>query len=432
MRQARAQSEQAAADARTARGAYDPSVSASWEEKTFGGSQYFDYLKGTATVPTPLGVDLKFSYENARGRYLNPDRRTPSPGLLSFGVSLPVGQRWLVDERRTALQVAREGERIAEADVRAAGNRVILDATRDYARWAEVHRRTEIAREGVTMARSRYEFTRTRVASGEAAPMDTVEALLEVQRRTSTLTESEQLLFNARAALALHLWDANGRPVALSRNAVPSFRIPQDTVMADDLAARFAQSHPDILKAASRVAQSRAQQQLTAAQRIPLPTLDISALSESNEFPLNNSVNYGANPDNLKRSASVTVPLLSLKERGRAASAAARYRQSLVDQSRLELLITTNISVALMEMRTAGQLLELQRAIVDNSALLVRGEDTRFRNGESTLLLVMLRERALLDEMLRLAAIELRLLSAFGERVALTGEWETLVGTRNR
>ncbi len=432
VRQARAQVEQATADARTARGAYDPTLSASWEEKNLGGSLYFDYLKGTATVPTPLGFDFKLSYESAQGRFINPERRTSSPGLLSFGVSLPIGQRWLVDERRTALQIARESERIAAADFRAAGNRVILDATRDFARWTEAYRRTNIAREGITMARSRYEFTRTRVAAGEAPPIDTVEALLEVQRRSSMLAESEQVLFSARAALALHLWDASGRPIALSRNAVPAFSVPQDAAVADDLIARFVRQHPDILKATSRVAQFRAQQQLTAAQRIPLPALDVAALSASDDFPLSNSVQDGARADNLKRSASLTLPLLMLKERGRAASASARYTQSIIDQSRLELLISTNISVAMMEMQTAQQLLELQRAIVVNSRLLVQGEDTKFRNGESTLLLVMIRERTLLDEMMRLAAIELRLVTAYGDRVALTGEWENLVGTRAR
>lgn len=430
VRLARSQLEQATADARTARGAYDPSLSASWEQKNFGGSLYFDYLKGTATVPTPLGFDFKLSYESANGRYINPERRTQSPGLLSFGVSLPVGQRWLVDERRTALHVARESERIAAADFRAASNRVILEATRDYARWTEAHRRTKIAREGAAMARARYEFTRTRVASGEAAPMDTVEALLEVQRRNSTLAESDQLQFNARAALALHLWDAAGRPIALSPNGVPSSSIPVDIALPHELLPRFVQQHPDVLRASSRVAQTRAQQQLSAAQRVPLPALELFALSSSDQFPLGNSVQYGARADNLKRSASLTVPLLMLKERGRAASASARYRQSVIDQSRLELLISTNISVAFREMQTAQQLLALQRAIVANSELLVRGEDTRFRNGESTLLVVMIRERSLLDEMLRLVALELRLLTAFAERVALTGEWEPLLASQ--
>lgn len=432
VRQARSVLDQAVADARTARGAYDPSVSASWEQKNFGGSLYYDYLKGTATVPTPLGADIKLSYENTAGRYINPERRTSAPGLLSVGLSLPIGQRWLADERRVSLNVAREAERIAAQDVRSAENRVILESTRDYARWYEAYRRVSIGREGLAMAEARYEFARSRVRAGEAAPLDTVEALLEVQRRKSSLVEAEQSLFNARSTMALHLWDATGRPAVLSAFTVPVFDRPNATGDNDEILLRSVARHPDVLKARSRIGQTRAQQQLANAQRIPLPSLDIFALSAADEFPLNKSVDYGADANNLKRSAGLTVPLFFLKERGRAASASARYQQTIIDQSRVEVAVRTNISIALREMETAAQLLDLQQDVISNSQLLVRGEDTRFRNGESTLLLVMIRERALLDELLRVASLEQRLMGSYADRVTLTGEWEALVSGRMR
>lgn len=427
VRQARSVLDQAVADSRTARGAYDPSVSASWEQKNYGGSLYYDYLKGTATIPTPFGPDLKLSYENTAGRYINPERRTSAPGLLSIGLSLPIGQRWLADERRVSLTIAREAERIAAQDVRSAENRVILESTRDYARWYEAHRRVGIGREGLAMAEARYEFTRSRVRGGEAAPLDTVEALLEVQRRKSSLVEAEQSLFNARAAMALHLWDSTGRPVALNAFSVPVFDRPNLSTDDDAIISQSVGRHPDVIKARSRFGQTRAQQQLANAQRVPLPSLELFALSAADEFPLSNSVNYGANGNNLKRGAGLTVPLFFLKERGRAASASARYQQTLIDQSRVELAVRTNISIAMREMATAAQLLDLQRDVISNAQLIVRGEDTRFRNGESTLLLVMIRERALLDELLRVATLEQRLMGSYADRVTLTGEWEALV-----
>jgi hypothetical protein len=98
-RQARLSAEQADAEVRVARGAFDPTVSAGWDRKRFGGTEYYDYMSAALKVPTPLGADLKIGYERADGRYISPDRRTPLRGLLTAGLSIPLGQRLLTATR---------------------------------------------------------------------------------------------------------------------------------------------------------------------------------------------------------------------------------------------------------------------------------------------------------------------------------------------
>nr|MBA2353752.1 hypothetical protein [Acidobacteriota bacterium] len=76
---------------------------------------------------------------------------------------------------------------VAAADQRAALNTLLQQAARDYAAWYEADRRRSVAREGVALAEFRLRGVGARVARGAAAPIDTVEGVLEVQRRTVQL-----------------------------------------------------------------------------------------------------------------------------------------------------------------------------------------------------------------------------------------------------
>ncbi|MDF1505109.1 TolC family protein, partial [Roseisolibacter sp. H3M3-2] len=222
-RQAALAADQARAEQQVARGAFDPVLSAAWDRKTFGATEYYDYATAKLTVPTPLGADVVLGYERADGRYVSPDRRTPGAGLVTAGVTIPVGQRLLTDERRTALAVARALRTAADADREAAVLKLVVTAAKDYAGWYEASRRAAIAAEGLGLAEFRLEAVRRRVRAGESAAIDTVEAALEVQRRAVQRAEAEQAAYSARLLAEAHLWDARGAPTAIPAGAATAF-----------------------------------------------------------------------------------------------------------------------------------------------------------------------------------------------------------------
>jgi outer membrane protein TolC len=174
---------QTAADLRAARGGFDPVVTAVWDLKRFNGVGYFDEFDARLTVPTPWGLDFKLGWENAAGEIINPERKTPASGLLSAGVSLPIGARLLTDERRTALRQAELADDAAEAERLGAVGRLVQQAAREWGNWAEASARARIAAEGVTLAQFRLDATRRRVLAGDAAAIDSVEAAGEFERR---------------------------------------------------------------------------------------------------------------------------------------------------------------------------------------------------------------------------------------------------------
>ena len=421
-RQARLGVDQAREEQRIARGAFDPAVSADWDRKTFGTVAYYDYLTAALLVPTPLGIDVKLGFERTSGAYISPDRRTPSRGLLTAGLSIPIGTRILADERRTALTVARALRDGAVADRDGTVNRVLLSATRDYARWFEAEQRVAIANEGMRLAEFRFAAVRRRVANGEAAALDTIEAALEIARRDVQRAEAAQARFAARLSVETYLWDARGMPDTLRSDAVPSAEyVPTertDTASVSALVASALRSHPDIQRADARIAQAAAQSRLASLQRVPSLAANVTALGGADD-----GLSLTPAMDDAKLGLSFRTPLLLMQARGRANVAEIRTDQALLDRDRTRREVSAVLRTAASEVETVARTLSLQRTVVSYARALVRGEQLRFDAGEGTLFLVNTRERALLDEELRLAGIEARRLIAFGELAVARGGW---------
>jgi outer membrane protein TolC len=94
-----------------------------------------------------------------------------------------------------------------------------------------------------------------------------------------------------------------------------------------------------------------------------------------------------------------------MKERGASPSRPAARQQQL-ERARVRRAVTLDVRQAVFDLSTTFAVLELQRSAVGQARQLLRGEQRRFENGESQLLIVNIRERFLLDEQLKLASLE--------------------------
>jgi outer membrane protein TolC len=397
-------------------------VSASLDRKRFGGTEYYDYASAALKIPTWLGVDFKVGYERSTGEYISPDRRTPSGGLLVAGISLPLGQRLLTDERRNALAVARALRDVADGDRIAAVNRLLLGAAKDYARWFEARRRLEVAREGEGLASFRLRAVRARVANGDAAAIDTVEALVELQRRQVQSAEAEQAAFAAELTVSAYLWTSRGAPAELPAGGAPVLPGRTDVPGPADVAAlveRAERRHPDLRRVEARVDQAAAQRLYAAQQVIPFAAAELSSIADR-------AVDAGAPPfavdRDYKAGLALTTPLLFMKERGRLNAASLRLEQQRVERARVRRDVGNAVRIAANDLATVHRLLDIQRTTVTQARLLRDGEQRKFENGESTLFLVNARERLELDEQLKLAALEARALAARAELAVSVGD----------
>jgi outer membrane protein TolC len=414
-RQAALAREQAREELRVARGAFDPTLSATVDQKSFGGTMYYNYAEAEVKLPTPFGSDVKLAYQRSLGRYIANDRRTgdpldaaANPGIFKLGLSVPIGQRIITDERRTALAQARALQGAADADQNAAVNKLLLDAAKAYAAWYEADRRRGVAHEGVSLAEFRLRAVRARVASGEAAAIDTIEALLEVQRRQVQRYEAEQAYYGAALDAASYLWDDAGRPADLPADVAPSIRGIEaervDSTRLPDWLELAARRHPDVRRIAARVDQAEAQRLFVMQQAIPFAELSLNSVAQQERFGL---LTRGDRvDDNYVVGGTVRTPLLFMKERGRYAIADQRLDQQRLEQTRVRRAVEFDVRQAVFDLSTAFAVLELQRQAVRQARQLLAGETRRFESGESQLLTVNLRERLVLEEELKLASLE--------------------------
>jgi outer membrane protein TolC len=422
-RAARLSRDQAENDIRIAQGAFDPTLSATWDRKAKKGTESYNDLVAELKVPTVTGADIKLGYSRGVGPYVNPTDVTANPGQLSLGLSLPLGQRLLTDERRTALVQARAALELAEGDRIGVLNALMLRAARDYGRWYDTWRRAAIARDGVQLAAFRFRAVSSRFRNGEAPAIDTLEARLEVRRRDGQRVEADQALLAATYTLQAYLWDERGRAEDLPAGAVPSVlgieRLVPDSTRIRAWLAAAAQAHPEMVKATARLRQAEAQRALVMQQFIPAASIDLSAIADADKS--DGLFEPGGYAANYKYGASLKSPLLFMRERGRASQAAQRLEQLRAAQAQVKRDIANAVRVTANDLRALDELLVLQRDIVVQARALLAGEQRRFDGGESSLLIVNLRERLVLDEESRLASLEARSVAIRAEAAVATG-----------
>jgi outer membrane protein TolC len=422
--QARLVAEQARAELRQAWGAFDPKLVATWDQKRFGGTEYFKYFDAEMKIPLPIGADVTLAFDRTMGRYINPDRRTVGAGTFSAGISLPLGQRIITDERRTALQQARAARDAGDAERVGILNKLLFSAAKDYGAWYETWRRRAIAQEGEALADFRLQAVRQRVVNGESAPIDTIEALLELQRRQVTRYETEASFYVSTLNLTAYLWDSEGRPAGLPRDAKPVLdgvgRGGLDSTRIDALIDIATRRNPDLLKVQAKVRQAEAERLLATQGMIPFAEAKLAGLSErgGDEAFFDRS----RLDNNYKAGLSVSTPLLFLKETGKFSATGAKLEFQQFERDRLRRDIEFDARAAIFDLSNLERLLERQSASVRNARLLRDAEQVRFENGESTLLILNLRERLVLDEAGKLAALEGKVAAARGALALATGD----------
>jgi len=426
VRQARLIEDGADGDVTSAFGNFDPKVEASWETKRFGllttpdaQSLYYNYANVAVKIPTPFGADFKLGYERASGRFINPQFTTPNNGLFSAGFSLPLGQRILTDERRTALRVARALRDVAQAERIGMTNKLLFSAAKSYAEWYSSALQLQVIRDGERLADVRYIAITGRVRAGDAAGIDSIEAAAELNRRRAQLVGAEQAYFAATMDLTSYLWNTRGQPQDLFPNTVPSDsglgRVTLDSAAVPRLLARVFALHPDVRKAEGKVEQTGAERSLARQAMIPLASADLQALRPggvgggAGGFDFNDALNRDAN---YKGAINFSSPLLFFKERGKFQSTDAKFDLADSEAREVRRDVTLLVRTAINDLSQFEAQLVLQRDAVRLFRILSAGERAKFDAGESNLFLVNARERQVLDEELKFVALQAKYLSA--------------------
>ncbi len=409
VKQAKLLPEQARQELRIARGAgFDPKISSSLDHKSYGGKDYYNIWQNSLKVPTWFGAEFKAGYDEMYGTYLNPQNYMPANGQSYIGVSVPIGQGLIMDQRRAVLRQAQAFQQINEAEKIKAINKICFDAAKDYWDWYFKFHRYKNLETGIKLATDRYNFVKSKVNVGEEASIDSTEALILLQTRSVTYSQAEMELQNAALQLSNHTWGPDDVPLEIDLKIQPEyFNLSLNKVtpeMLGDLLGNAKINHPDIRKIDFKLKQLEIDRRLSVENLKPTINLNYNLLSPGKfqNFELGNNVLH----NNSKYGFDVSIPVFLRKERGKLQLTKAKISQTNFERSYTGRQIQNEISKYYNELINTEKLIETQRNLVKNYVILRDGELEKFNNGESSLFLVNSRESNLIDTQIKLAEME--------------------------
>jgi outer membrane protein TolC len=406
--------ERALQEVRYARGLFDPTATSKYYGKTFKGQEYFHDWDSQLRIPVWYGLDIKAGFERGVGTYINPENYTAPVGLSYVGLSVPLAQGLLIDERRAAVRQAQALQGLAEAERRSALNKLLLQAAKDYWDWTLNFRRRELFRQNAELADIRFRAVRERVRLGDLAAIDSVEALTELQNRLALLSQAQVQWQNATLQLSNYLWDEQQQPrelpVGVRPQALPGptdwRSLPPDSLAA--LTALAQQIHPELQKSRAKLAQLGIERRLLNNKLLPKLTLDYNLLQAGQPFNPEKAASLNGNylQNNYKLGVSFAYPLLLRQERAKLQLNRLKLRETELDLQQDSREIQTGVRAAANDWEALREQLRLQEQVVQNAGRLRNGEQIRFENGESSVFLINTREASLVSARVKLAELQ--------------------------
>lgn len=406
--QARLLSEVALQEIRFAKGLLDPALKGGFEEKNFSGSNYYTTFGTALELPFWIG-DVKAGFDQNSGPRLATDRFTVNQGVTYLGLSVPILQGLIIDERRTAILQAKAFQTIAEGEQIKLINKLLLSAAKDYWEWAFAYERFRLLSEALDLSLFRFNAIKERAFQGDAAYIDTLEAFLQVQNFDISSQQAKVDFTNMGLILSTYLWDEDGNAIQLSSNTFPTWVNAEDLLPNEesvDELKRFAEiNHPEIRKIVGKLGQLDVERKMAVEKFKPRFDVNYSYLWGGLGLPPSPELSN----DNWDRSAKFgfdyKVPIIFRSERAKWKLAKLKIRDTNLQRQQLNRDIQNQIDNTYNELITQNRLKIIQNEIVRNNEALRNAELRKFENGESSLFLINTREVTLVNSRIKLYEI---------------------------
>ena len=413
-----AQQDQQAAQAEllSARGGFDPSLVARAE-----GSPLGYYQNGRFDLrfeqPTPLwGTNFFAGYRASVGKFADYDGKleTNQYGELRAGMSLPLWRNGSIDRRRAAIKRAELGVSVSQTGVVAQRIDAIRLASLRYFEWVATGQRLALAKQLLELAQGRDQALAIRVERGDLPQIDRVDNQRALLQRQGLLVSAQRSLQQATIELSIYLRDAQGEPLLCDTSRLPA-RLPAPSgpslsatgAMAVEVAGSYdlqalrrdvelaLRARPELQRLQLQRQQLQVERDLAKNQMAP--AIDVQA-AVSQDFGPGSETREKTTVD---AGVVIDIPLRNRVNRGRV-SVAESGMQRISAQQRLQ---RDRIFAELADVRSALLAASARAQLAESEVQVARdveaAEKTRYELGDSTLLLVNLREQATAEAALR-------------------------------
>jgi outer membrane protein TolC len=393
------------------KGVFDPTLVNNIATKTLDGKNYYNYQDTELKVYTPLGLTAKTGIERASGFSISNERTLGNLGYV--GLEMPVLKGLLIDYQRAAVKQADIYQRQAEEEKRKTLNNLYLQAIEEYWQWTASYQNFELLNQNLGNARKRLDLLRMALVNGDKSVNDTLEAYTQVQNIELLQQEARMEAQTAAIELAKYLWGDDNNPYFPDQNIIPdlvAFGMVSVEDKTEELISLAKNQHPELGIYRFKMDALGVERRLKRQALLPTANVKMNVLSK-NYYNFESAYSpFLAN--NYKFGFDFKMPLLLREARG-------DYQKTL-------LKISENNSVILnktwelenkirsygVEMNALKNQLTTSQNLVNNYQNLLRNEEFKLQQGESTLFLINSRENKWIESLLKNQTLKLKYLKS--------------------
>ena len=386
------QNEIAKNELRASKGVFDPSIQINNEEKTYDNKLYYKYNTSELKIPLWYGIDIKAGTENNLGERLDPMLTKNKSAFV--GVSMDPFRGLIVDKRNSIVKQAKSFVELTKNEQLLVVNDLLLDATSAYWNWVNAYNTNAILTRSVQNNKERYEVIKKSFVAGDRAPIDTTEALTQLQTFEMMQSQAALDLQKARLELSNYFWTENGLPYELDEKVSPTNNFNLSTINGIELGRieeqvnQAIQLHPKLKMINAKSDILDIEKRLKTIELFPSLKLNYNAL-DNNLNNVSTSINTS---NNVKYGLSLTMPLFQRKARGELAKTKNKMEDLQWDKRYISLEIENKVRSSFAEFYALKQQIKTNEAILNANKLLFETENTKFQMGESSLFLINSRE----------------------------------------
>ena len=386
-----------------ARGGFDPKLEVDFSNKQFKGTEYYSLFNSSFKVPTWYGIEVKAGFDSNDGNYLNPQNRTPDNGLTALGITVPLAQGLLINQRMADIRIAKIQLQLSKSERQLQAVNILYDASTAYINWKRTYDEAKLYQEYLTFAEKRAEGVKKLIKAGDKAAVDSVEAGIVIKNRQLNLTEAELKLAKAKLELSNYLWIEN-IPMELKETMVPEAELESDLKLALNFDALIPDndvlaSHPKLMAMQQKIEILTIEQKLKRNMLLPKLDVGYSYLSDPSYFNYFQLGNY-------KFELKFSVPLFLRKERGALKLAKLKISDSQLDLNLERLQLKNKITAQQTEIKSIQQQMAITNSLVRDYDQMLQFEERLFLMGESSVFLLNSRENSLVSTKLAKIALQ--------------------------
>ncbi len=307
-----------------------------------------------------------------------------------LGIAIPLLRGLNTNPAHADLKKSNLAEKQASLEIQQTRQELYFGAATQYWNWVAAWKFMEIQRKAVAVAEERLSQLEKQGSAGSIAMFDVDEASQEVQRRRDGLIKAERKVDEEQLKLALFLWENEGLQFTKTYKA-PLFPPSQKIYSLHALEKgkqRAANARPELKMVSLEAEVNQIDLKLAENNLLPDLSLEAEPTRKPGEFVLGLGYRFGVR---------LSFPFYQRKARGELLQETGKAQRLRLLQRYQLRKIGLDVENAHSAITRAEKRIKASKKSLLLAKKLEKGERTRFKLGSTSLLIVNMRERNVLN-----------------------------------